>query len=553
MTNGLADDRPFVANSSPVVTRFSSSSGHRELKDARRSPSNAARTAWGPGVPKSLEHGVPQIGSPVGTSMLGTYMRSTSIVLREMTRAASAFSFACRHRTGNGPVHATDSRQRWRWRAYGAALVADGRRSRKSRARTCRGSNSVDYHTGETAPEFSGRRRQRSLEVTPVVADGRMFISTPLGRVMALDPETGRELWKFDPKVDRNITFGDFTSRGVSYWVDSRRPAQPSTLCVRRVIVVTIDGRLIARHERGTPCAAFGTVARSACARRCATSRKESGTSHIAARGDQRPDRRGGSVADNSHCRRRKRRGRRSMPVPVRCGGRGIRSTGLDGRGMAHVDRSAPGRARPTPGASLPPIRRGTSCSYRECEAPTTSAAATRRQSLCELTVVALERRRDESHGTSVVHHDLWDYASRRRPRSSHCGRTWRFQSCCNRRRRASCSFSTGDTGVPVFGEERPVPASDVAEERSATTPFNAVLPPLSPQRLTPAAFGATTPRRVPCADPGLEARAFAAERRARSCIPRASAAHWGGVTYDPVPGVVAPVNRIPIEVTHTA
>jgi hypothetical protein len=106
---------------------------------------------------------------------------------------------------------------------------------------------------------------------------------------------------------------------------------------------------------------------------------------------------------------------------------------------------------------------------------------------------------------------------------------------------------------VPVFGEERPVPASDVAEERSATTPFNAVLPPLSPQRLTPAAFGATTPRRVPCADPGLEARAFAAERRARSCIPRASAAHWGGVTYDPVPGVVAPVNRIPIEVTHTA
>jgi quinoprotein glucose dehydrogenase len=116
------------------------------------------------------------------------------------------------------------------------------------------------YHTGETAPEFSGRRRQRSLEVTPVVADGRMFISTPLGRVMALDPETGRELWKFDPRVDRNITFGDFTSRGVSYWVDSRRPAQPSTSCVRRVIVATIDGRLIALDaERGTPCAAFGT------------------------------------------------------------------------------------------------------------------------------------------------------------------------------------------------------------------------------------------------------------------------------------------------------
>src|SRR5580765_8236840 len=119
-------------------------------------------------------------------------------------------------------------------------------------------------HARECLPTRAGvdgsHRRQRSLEVTPLVADGRMFISTPLGRVMALDPETGRELWKFDPKVDRTITFGDFTSRGVSYWVDSRRPAQPSTLCVRRVIVATIDGRLIALDaERGTPCASFGT------------------------------------------------------------------------------------------------------------------------------------------------------------------------------------------------------------------------------------------------------------------------------------------------------
>ena len=85
-------------------------------------------------------------------------------------------------------------------------------------------------HAARLLPEFAGRRRQRSLEVTPLVVDGRMFISTPLGRVMALDPETGRELWKFDPKVDRNITFGDFTSRGVSYWVDWRLTGQRATV-----------------------------------------------------------------------------------------------------------------------------------------------------------------------------------------------------------------------------------------------------------------------------------------------------------------------------------
>jgi len=147
------------------------------------------------------------------------------------------------------------------WRAYGRDALGSrwSPLAEITRENVSRLEPVWTYHTGETAPEFAGRRRQRSLEVTPLVADGRMFISTPLGRVMALDPETGRELWKFDPKVDRNITFGDFTSRGVSYWVDPRRSTQSSGECVRRVIVATIDGRLIALDaDRGTPCSSFG-------------------------------------------------------------------------------------------------------------------------------------------------------------------------------------------------------------------------------------------------------------------------------------------------------
>src|SRR5262249_46027174 len=99
-------------------------------------------------------------------------------------------------------------------------------------------------------------------ETTPLVVDGRMFISTPLSRVMALDPETGRELWKFDPNVDRSVGFGDFTNRGVSYWVDRRVSGERSASeCAQRVILATIDGRLIALDaQRGTPCASFGAA-----------------------------------------------------------------------------------------------------------------------------------------------------------------------------------------------------------------------------------------------------------------------------------------------------
>src|SRR6185503_6304898 len=73
------------------------------------------------------------------------------------------------------------------------------------------------YHTGEPLPTSN---RRRSLETTPIVINGVMYLATPLGKVIALDPTTGREKWKFDARVDPNMRFGDFASRGVSHWRD---------------------------------------------------------------------------------------------------------------------------------------------------------------------------------------------------------------------------------------------------------------------------------------------------------------------------------------------
>src|SRR5207247_4187295 len=83
--------------------------------------------------------------------------------------------------------------------------------------------------------------RPPALEATPLVASGTMYLSTPLGRAIALDPATGRERWRRDPAVDPERGYGDFASRGVSYWRDGRAAAGAG--CGRRIFVATIDAR----------------------------------------------------------------------------------------------------------------------------------------------------------------------------------------------------------------------------------------------------------------------------------------------------------------------
>ncbi|HXV89978.1 MAG TPA: PQQ-binding-like beta-propeller repeat protein, partial [Gemmatimonadales bacterium] len=112
------------------------------------------------------------------------------------------------------------------------------------------------YHTGELAERFA-TEEETALEVTPLVIGAVMYVSTPLGRVIALDAATGAERWVFDPGIDRSITYGDFTNRGVAAWLDSA--AAPASACRLRIYVATIDGRLIALDAQdGRPCRDFG-------------------------------------------------------------------------------------------------------------------------------------------------------------------------------------------------------------------------------------------------------------------------------------------------------
>jgi quinoprotein glucose dehydrogenase len=97
-----------------------------------------------------------------------------------------------------------------------------------------------------------------AFEATPILVDGKLFLSTPYDQVFALNPETGAKLWEFDPKLELPYGASEVTSRGVSAWRDSSAKADEP--CALRIFVGTLDGRLIAVDGvTGKTCADFGT------------------------------------------------------------------------------------------------------------------------------------------------------------------------------------------------------------------------------------------------------------------------------------------------------
>lgn len=76
----------------------------------------------------------------------------------------------------------------------------------------------------------------RGQEATPLVVDGVMYTTTNWSKVEALDAATGRVLWRYDPRVPGNIA-----GRGCCDTVNRGAAFQDG-----RVYVGTFDGRLIA-------------------------------------------------------------------------------------------------------------------------------------------------------------------------------------------------------------------------------------------------------------------------------------------------------------------
>jgi len=110
------------------------------------------------------------------------------------------------------------------------------------------------YRTGELG---EGHREPFAFQANPVLVEGRLYLPTGSAIVIALDPATGEEIWRHDPKIDRSKPHAEIANRGVTSWIDP--DAVSDAPCRHRIFVGTLDARLIALDgATGELCEDFG-------------------------------------------------------------------------------------------------------------------------------------------------------------------------------------------------------------------------------------------------------------------------------------------------------
>ena len=419
-----------------------------------------------------------------------------------------------------------------------------------------------EYSTGEAAVKMI---QSVSFEATPLCSAGCSYLSTPLGKVIALDAgdragSAGSPISKVLP-----ISFGDFTNRGVSLWTDPR--ARVGTACAVRVIVATVDARLHrAGRADGQHCAGFGeagTVDLRRALRNTPFEKEEyevtsppaivAGVIVV-----------GSAVADNNRTDAasgevRAFDARTGVlrwtwdPVPQDSTdpawrtwiGTGAHRTGAANAWSVIAADSARGLVFVPTGSASPDYFGG----------------ERKGQNLYANSIVALRAATGEVvWHFQTVHHDLWDYDNASPPAAhhDHPERSPDSGGDPDQQDRHAVRARSRDRrpGLPV--EERPVPASTVpGEEAWPTQPFTTVIAPLSPHRIAAPtdAWGPTPADQAACRDkleslrnegiftpPSLEGTLV---------IPsNIGGAHWGGLAVDAARQLaVVPVNRIAAEV----
>ncbi len=173
-----------------------------------------------------------------------------------------ALSSACAPRAADpGPAGPAGPREASEWPAYGGD--AGGRRfaahDQITRENVGRLEVAWTFHTGDPPAVHDGRRSTSASENTPILVDGTLHLCTPTNQVIALDPTTGAERWRFDPRIPKDGRYANqLVCRGVAAWLDTAAPA--GSACRRRILTATNDARLFALDAAtGRPCPGFGT------------------------------------------------------------------------------------------------------------------------------------------------------------------------------------------------------------------------------------------------------------------------------------------------------
>ena len=340
------------------------------------------------------------------------------------------------------------------------------------------------FHTGDIS-DGSHNRRRSGFEATPIFVDGTLFFTTGFNRVIALDPETGKEKWAYDPKADLTLEYGDgLVNRGVSTWLDTKA----SQSCHRRIYEATLDARLISVDAAtGKPCLDFGDDGQVNLRD---VPGYRAGWYHMTSPPAVIDDLIvvGSAIDDNV---------RAAMPSGV------VRA--FDARTGRLRWSWDPIPQPPTPTKEGPTARQvGAANAWSVMVVdperdlifvPTGSASPDYYGGLrpgdnqWANSVVALRARTGEiAWGFQLVHHDLWDYDTASPPLLTTLEHEGRSVPVVIQGNKTGLLFVLNrDTGKPVYPvEERPVPHSDVSgETASPTQPFPVAPPPLAPEQVS--------------------------------------------------------------------
>ena len=189
-------------------------------------------------------------------------MKMTGIV------AAATLALVCAARPGataQSSHPADGSGDDWRYYGHDAGGMRYSPLAQINRENVATLKVAWTFHVGDIS-DGSGGKKRSGLETTPILVDGTLYLTTAFNRVFAIDPETGKQRWVYDPMVELAGDYGDgLINRGVATWLDPA-PAKGKP-CRRRIFETTQDARLIALDGlTGEPCLASATADRLACA-----------------------------------------------------------------------------------------------------------------------------------------------------------------------------------------------------------------------------------------------------------------------------------------------
>jgi quinoprotein glucose dehydrogenase len=116
-----------------------------------------------------------------------------------------------------------------------------------------------EFRTGDLASRTPDVMKRTKFQATPLLVEDSLIFCSPFNEVIALDPGSGAQKWRYDPNIPTSQRPANrYNCRGVAYWVDEG--AADNGACRARLFMGTNDARVIALDARtGKPCADFGS------------------------------------------------------------------------------------------------------------------------------------------------------------------------------------------------------------------------------------------------------------------------------------------------------